>query len=219
MGFFFRKRFRLCKGIDLNLSKNGVGVSVGVKGFRISRNAKGQTYLNCGSNGMYYRKRLDKSNTDLNTDEEMDKATAIGITIITIFLFVGTFFCIFVLNYGIVKSIFNTVMWIFTLPFIFFIGEIIHCTIKTDIETKVCENNDTKITENDINMLSIIISTMLMLISSFGTYIVCYFLKINYFKTLLYSIVSGVVVAIMAFVVFGVKNFIHADEKEDNTNT
>lgn len=219
MGFFFRKRFRLCKGIDLNLSKNGVGVSVGVKGFRISRNAKGQTYLNCGSNGMYYRKRLDKSNTDLNTDEEMAKAIAIGITLIIIFLFVGTYFCEFVLNYGIIKSIFYTSMWIFTLPFVFFIGGVIHSIIKTDIETKVCENNDTETTENEINMLSIIISTMLMLISTLGTYIACYFLKFTYFKTLLYSVVIGIGVLTIVFGIFFVRALIDDDEKENNTNS
>lgn len=219
MGFFFRKRFKLCKGIDLNLSKNGVGVSVGVKGFRISRNAKGQTYLNCGRNGLYYRKRLDKSNTELGTDEKIDKVTAIVITLISIFLLVGTYFCSFVLNYGVIKSIFYTMTWIFTLPFIFFIGGIIHYTIKTDIETKVCENNDTKITENDINMLSIIISTMLMLISTFGTYIACYFLNFAYFKTLLYSLIVGVGVLIVVFGIYCVRAFIGDNEKENNPNS
>lgn len=61
MGFFFKRRIKVCKGVYLNASKNGLGLSYGVKGFRISHNAKGQSYLNAGRYGMYYRKRLDNS--------------------------------------------------------------------------------------------------------------------------------------------------------------
>jgi hypothetical protein len=45
----------------INLSKSGIGASVGVKGARISTGPRG-TYVNLGSNGFYYRKRLDGSN-------------------------------------------------------------------------------------------------------------------------------------------------------------
>lgn len=41
MGFRFRKSIRLGKHTRLNLSKSGVGVSTGVKGFRISAGPKG----------------------------------------------------------------------------------------------------------------------------------------------------------------------------------
>lgn len=41
MGFRFHKRLRLAPGINLNLSKSGVGVSAGVKGFRVSAGPRG----------------------------------------------------------------------------------------------------------------------------------------------------------------------------------
>lgn len=58
MGLFFKKSVNLCKGIKLNLSKSGIGISAGVKGFRIGRNANGKVYINAGRNGVYYRKQF-----------------------------------------------------------------------------------------------------------------------------------------------------------------
>lgn len=43
MGFRFRKSFNLGKGLKINLSKNGIGYSVGTKGVRVSKTAKGTT--------------------------------------------------------------------------------------------------------------------------------------------------------------------------------
>lgn len=59
MGFSFRKSIKLSKGVKLNLSKSGAGLSYGVKGFRVSQGPKG-TYLNAGGSGLYYRTKLDK---------------------------------------------------------------------------------------------------------------------------------------------------------------
>lgn len=58
MGFSFRKSIKIAKGVRLNLSKSGAGISYGIKGFRISHNAKG-SYINAGGGGFYYRKKLD----------------------------------------------------------------------------------------------------------------------------------------------------------------
>lgn len=71
MGFGFRKSLKIAKGVRLNLSKSGVGLSYGVKGFRISHNQRG-TYLNAGGSGFYYRKKLDakQRNSDTNFDYE-----------------------------------------------------------------------------------------------------------------------------------------------------
>lgn len=62
MGFGFRKSIKIAKGVKLNLSKSGMGISYGVKGLRVSHNSKG-TYLNAGVGGAYYRKKLDGSNS------------------------------------------------------------------------------------------------------------------------------------------------------------
>lgn len=61
MGFFARKRIKILPGVNLNLSAKGVGISAGVKGFRISTNSKGDSYLNAGRYGLYYRQKLNKS--------------------------------------------------------------------------------------------------------------------------------------------------------------
>lgn len=43
MGFRFRKSFNLGKGLKINLSKHGIGYSVGTKGVRVTKTAKGAT--------------------------------------------------------------------------------------------------------------------------------------------------------------------------------
>ena len=58
MGFSFRKQIKLGKGINLNLSKSGVGVSFGKKGFRITRQADGKQYVNIGKGGISYKKSI-----------------------------------------------------------------------------------------------------------------------------------------------------------------
>lgn len=67
MGFSFRKSVKLGKGVRLNLSRSGVGVSYGVKGLRVSQSTRG-TYLNAGSGGMYYRTKLGKNGTHSKAD-------------------------------------------------------------------------------------------------------------------------------------------------------
>jgi hypothetical protein len=57
MGWSFRKSVKLGGGVRLNFSKSGVGVSAGVKGFRVSSNRRG-SYVTIGGNGIYYRQRI-----------------------------------------------------------------------------------------------------------------------------------------------------------------
>src|SRR6266571_3837184 len=59
MSFFFRKSVRLGP-IRLNLSKSGIGASIGVKGARITASATGSTYVTVGSHGFYYRQTLPR---------------------------------------------------------------------------------------------------------------------------------------------------------------
>jgi hypothetical protein len=58
MGFYFRKSLRFGP-LRFNLSRRGVGVSAGVKGFRIGRRAHGKDYVAAGREGIYYRGNLD----------------------------------------------------------------------------------------------------------------------------------------------------------------
>jgi hypothetical protein len=59
MGFYIRKSFGLGP-LRLNLSKSGLGASVGVKGARVSFGPKG-TVFHAGRGGLYFRQRLDTS--------------------------------------------------------------------------------------------------------------------------------------------------------------
>lgn len=57
MGFYIRKSVRLGGGVRLNLSSGGLGVSAGVKGFRVGMNGRG-TYVHMGRGGLYYRQQF-----------------------------------------------------------------------------------------------------------------------------------------------------------------
>jgi hypothetical protein len=66
MGLSFRKSFKLGP-LRLNLSKSGVGASVGVKGARVGVDAKGKGYVAGGRGGVYFRETLPTS-TDNGTE-------------------------------------------------------------------------------------------------------------------------------------------------------
>lgn len=79
MGYFFRKRFKIAPGLYLNASKNGLGFSMGVRGCRISVNSKGETYLNAGANGLYYREKLTTSHNGHRNNSTLQDYKNIGI--------------------------------------------------------------------------------------------------------------------------------------------
>lgn len=57
MAFYLRKSFR-AGPIRFNLSKSGIGASVGVTGARIGLSSAGRAYVHGGRGGLYYRKSL-----------------------------------------------------------------------------------------------------------------------------------------------------------------
>ena len=57
MGWYLKKSFAFGP-LRLNLSKSGIGASVGVKGLRVSTGPKGRQ-LNAGREGLYYRASLN----------------------------------------------------------------------------------------------------------------------------------------------------------------
>lgn len=61
MSFYFRRSSSFGP-FRFNLSKSGVGASVGVKGARLTLSPKGKTYITVGHGGFYYRKNLSSSN-------------------------------------------------------------------------------------------------------------------------------------------------------------
>lgn len=67
MGFFIRKSWSFGP-LRLNLSKGGVGVSFGFRGFRIGLNRYGP-YLHVGWGGLYYRTSLRGVMTEVGRDD------------------------------------------------------------------------------------------------------------------------------------------------------
>ena len=57
MSWYLRKSLRFGP-LRINLSKSGIGASVGVKGLRTGVDAGGKTYVAGGRGGLYFRKRL-----------------------------------------------------------------------------------------------------------------------------------------------------------------
>lgn len=57
MGLRFQRRIRIAPGVRLNLSKSGVGVSVGRTGLRLGMDAKRKRYFSVGlpGTGLSYR--------------------------------------------------------------------------------------------------------------------------------------------------------------------
>jgi hypothetical protein len=61
MGFYIRKSFKIGP-LRLNLSKSGLGASVGTKGARLGLSAKGKLYTHFGRWGLYHRQDLGSVN-------------------------------------------------------------------------------------------------------------------------------------------------------------
>jgi hypothetical protein len=57
MGWYLRKSLKIGL-LRLNLSKSGLGASVGVKGLRVGTGPRGK-YLHAGREGLYYRESLE----------------------------------------------------------------------------------------------------------------------------------------------------------------
>lgn len=69
MGFYLRKSLKVGP-IRFNLSKSGIGVSAGIKGFRVGSGPRGN-YIHVGRGGIYYRKTLaHSSKTDTLSPKE-----------------------------------------------------------------------------------------------------------------------------------------------------
>lgn len=73
MGFRFRKSFNLGKGLKINLSKHGIGYSVGTKGVRVTKTAKGTTRktLTLPGTGLSYVTE-SKSDKDKKITKDME---------------------------------------------------------------------------------------------------------------------------------------------------
>lgn len=76
MGWYFRKSKSLGP-FRFTLSKSGLGMSFGVKGARLSFTKRG-TYVNLGTGGIYYRKRIDSSKSPSSHPRDTDVFSGSG---------------------------------------------------------------------------------------------------------------------------------------------
>ncbi|MCM1338946.1 MAG: DUF4236 domain-containing protein [Muribaculaceae bacterium] len=65
MGFHIRKSFK-AGPVRFNLSKSGIGASIGVKGLRLGTNSQGKSYIHAGRYGLYYKKVSDMLQTNIS---------------------------------------------------------------------------------------------------------------------------------------------------------
>lgn len=65
MSWYIRKSVK-AGPVRFNLSKGGVGLSIGVTGFRIGIKPNGRSYIHAGRYGLYYRDELGNNNTNNN---------------------------------------------------------------------------------------------------------------------------------------------------------
>ena len=65
MGLYLRKSIKVGP-VRFNLSKSGIGASVGVTGFRVGVRPNGKSYVHAGRYGVYYREELGKKSSSNN---------------------------------------------------------------------------------------------------------------------------------------------------------
>jgi len=68
MGFRFQKSIKICPGFRLNLSKSGVGWSVGPRGAKLSSGPSGtHVHVSAVGTGLYYRKKISPNKSKAST--------------------------------------------------------------------------------------------------------------------------------------------------------
>jgi hypothetical protein len=63
MGWYIRRYIKVGP-VRFNLSKSGIGTSVGVRGFRVGVRPNGRTYVHAGRYGLYYRQELGRGRSN-----------------------------------------------------------------------------------------------------------------------------------------------------------
>lgn len=74
MGFYFKKSIKVGL-LRFNFSKSGIGLSTGVKGFRIGTGPRGN-YIHLGANGFYYKKTIGNTNKIENIQPLIDSKSS-----------------------------------------------------------------------------------------------------------------------------------------------
>lgn len=61
----FHRSVKILPGVRLNIARTGIGVSAGVRGFHVGRDASGKAYFSAGipASGVSYRENLPRKHT------------------------------------------------------------------------------------------------------------------------------------------------------------
>jgi len=70
VGWYLRKSLKLGP-LRFNLSKSGIGTSIGVKGLRVGTGPRG-SYVHGGRGGLYFREPLGQKPDELPSGEQAD---------------------------------------------------------------------------------------------------------------------------------------------------
>ena len=76
MGFYIRKSVKVGP-LRFNLSKSGIGVSAGIKGFRVGSGPRGN-YVHMGGGGVYYRASLDSASSAASPSRPVAPPPSLG---------------------------------------------------------------------------------------------------------------------------------------------
>lgn len=89
MGWRFRRNIRLGP-LRFNLSKSGIGASLGIPGFRVGKDAKGRTYQQTSlpGTGIYRRDYLDPTNPLGQRQRLIRWLVLIGVAIVSVLFWV-----------------------------------------------------------------------------------------------------------------------------------
>jgi len=68
VGWYLRKSLKLGP-LRFNLSKSGIGTSIGVKGLRVGTGPRG-SYLHGGRGGLYFRETLGQDSEEVPTEQQ-----------------------------------------------------------------------------------------------------------------------------------------------------
>jgi hypothetical protein len=102
MGFYIRKSKKVGP-FRFNLSKSGIGTSVGVRGFRVGTGPRGN-YVHAGRNGIYYRQQWGSANQRRSAQQSVNPVRtaalfgvgfALGRLLFLPLLLIGIFLLIF----------------------------------------------------------------------------------------------------------------------------
>ena len=85
MGFYIRKYFR-SGPVRFNLSKSGIGTSIGIKGLRVGAGPKRKPYIHAGRKGLYYRKSLSSGKTSRRGSSSIKKNDSFGFGILIVII-------------------------------------------------------------------------------------------------------------------------------------